>query len=302
MLKKTLGVLFLVRAGLLIAQVPQHNYFAPALCQKEGVKIVAVYEAQIADAETKAVPSSRIRLESNMVRQTFYDLKGMPIRSLRFQNEGKTMATEILRTYDAQNMLTVELQRQYNTNFADSTKLLQTQKRVLHYNDAGQLLSTVNSLIASDKETPIDSVSYEYDLAGKLTTERVFATEGPTQCILKKYYQYRDGIISRVSLVDDMAVNSDAYQLDSKGRVIEEAYSTKGDRSPRMLASNTYNALGQIAAIQYMTDAALFPLATTVAARNNKFDSKGKLVEGQFDYGDGKRLYEFYDYTYWVED
>jgi hypothetical protein len=302
MLKTTIGVLFLLLAGLLTAQVPQHDYFAPALCQKEGVRIVSVYEAQIADAATKAAPSSRIRLESNMVRQTFYDLSGLPVRSLRFQNEGKTMVTEILRTYNDQNMLAVELQRQYNTNFADSTKLLQTQRRVLYYNDAGQLLSTVNSLSASDKETPIDSVSYEYDLAGKLTTERVFAIDGPTKCILKKYYKYSDGILSRVSLVDDRMMNSDAYKLDGKGRVIEEAYSTNGDLAPRMLVSNTYNGLGQISSIKYITDATLFPLATTVAARNNKFDSKGKLVEGQFDYGDGKRLYEFYDYTYWVED
>jgi hypothetical protein len=291
----------LMIAGWAQAQVPQYEYFPAPLCLKEGVKIVTVYETAVDNPAAQSGHGNRIRLARNMVRQSYYDASGLAYRSLRYTNGGKTITTESERTYNNEALLLTELQRQFNTNLSDSTKLLQTSRRSLSY-AGSRLLATVNALVSLDKSLNIDSVACVYDAAGRLQTESVYDLRAGATCILQKLYSYAQGKIELVTKVNGEVLNRDAFELDAKGRVVAERNFGPGDEVPRLESTYVYDPRGWLEEIRYAPNWQHFTKDMTVVSRKNKYDDHGKLVETQMDYGSGKRLFEFYDYTYRVED
>lgn len=302
MLKKLAWGLCFSWCAIAAAQVPEYEYFPADRCQTEGVKIVTVYETKIDNPTAQSGPGNRIRLSRNMVRQSYYGQDGLSYRSVRYQNEGKTMVGEVLRTHGADKLLLSDIQRQYNTNFADSTKLLQSNRRRLSYTNGGRLLSTVSTLVSGEKDVLLDSVAYRHSATGQLQTESVFTLQGPTTCILQKEYAYQGSKITVVSKVANQILNRDEFELDGNGRVIRESNFAPGDLSPRLVTDYVYDPRGWLEELHSSPNWEHFSKDQTVVSRKNKYDDHGKLVETQLDYGDGKRLFEFYDYTYWVED
>jgi hypothetical protein len=283
------------------AQVPQYNYFPAPLCKTEGVKIVTVYETQVDDPAKQAGHGNRIRLARNMVRQSYYDASGLAYRSLRYANEGKAITTEIERTFNNQQLLITELQRQYNTNLIDSTKLLQSARRTLQY-QGSILAATVTALINPTATKSIDSIAYVCDANGQLQMEAVYDLHGAANCILQKQYSYDGSTITVVTKVSEQQLNRDEFVLDAKGRVVQERNYGPGDDTPRLESVYVYDPRGWLEEIRYSPNWQHFTKDVTVVSRKNKYDDHGKLVETQLDYGSGKRLFEFIDYTYWVEN
>lgn len=299
--KYLLGVLGLMLAGWVRAQVPQYAYFPVELCVQEGVKVVTVYETPIDNPAAQSGHGNRIRLARNMVRQSYYDASGLAYRSLRYANGGKSITTERELTYNSAAQLVSELQRQYNTNLLDSTKLIQTSRRTLTYAD-NRLLATVNALVSPDQSLHIDSIACTYDAAGRLESEQVYDLRHGGTCILQKQYSYTGSKIALVTKVNGELLNRDEYELDAKGRVVVERNFGPGDALPRLESTYVYDPRGWLEEIRYAPNWQHFTKDVTVVSRKNKYDDHGKLVEAQMDYGSGKRLFEFYDYTYRVED
>lgn len=300
---KTIAGMFLICWALgLAAQVPQHGYFPQALCKQEGVKIVTVYETQIDNPSSQAGHANRIRLAREMMRQNFYDSDGLSYRSIKFQGGGKSITTEVLRTYNQQQRLGKEVQRHYNTNLSDSTKLIQSHQSLYAYTPAGPVLSVENALLSADTLIKLDSVAYQRDAGGRLNLEAVYSLKGLPTCILQKVYTYGKNYISTTSMVGELSLNRDEYELDDKGRVVKERNYGPGDDLPRLETVYVYDPRGWLEEIRYLPNWQHFAKDQTVVSCKNKYDDHGKLVEVQQDYGDGKRRMEFYDYTYWVEN
>ena len=300
---KTIAGTFLLCWSLgLTAQVPQHAYFPHALCKQEGVKVVTVYETQIDDPGSQAGHANRIRLARDMVRQNFYDQEGLVYRSLKFQGGGKSITTEVLRTYNQQQLLGKEVQRHYNTNLSDSTRLIQSHQSLYAYTALGHVLSMENALLSADTLVKLDSVAYLREPAGRLTQEAVYSLKGKPTCVLQKVYDYGKNSMSTTSKVGDLSLNRDEFELDDKGRVVRERNFGPGDETPRLETIYVYDPRGWLEEMRYLPNWQHYAKDQTIVSCKNKYDDHGKLVEVQQDYGDGKRRMEFYDYTYWVED
>lgn len=302
MYKTIAGALLICWSLGVAAQVPQHAYFPQALCKQEGVKVVTVYETQIDNPGSQSGHANRIRLARDMMRQNFYNTDGLAYRSLRFQDGGKSIKTEVLRTYNQQQLLGKEVQQHYNTNLSDSTKLIQSHQALYAYTAAGAVLSVENALLSADNLTKVDSVAYMRDAGGILSLEAIYSLKGQPTCILQKAYTYRKNYISSISMVGDLSLNRDEYELDDKGRVVKERNYGPGDDLPRLETVYVYDPRGWLEEIRYTPNWQHFAKDQTVVSCKNKYDDHGKLVEVQQDYGDGKRRMEFYDYTYWVEN
>lgn len=303
MLKPLIWAMLLLGANVLVAQVPEHHYFPAHVCKSEGVKLVTVFETPVDDPALQAGRGNRIRLARNMVRATHYDRSGNAYRTLTYQNEGKNIVSEVLRTYNEQSLLETEVQRHFNTNFADSTRLLQTHRRVLLYLPNTALLqASINSLIGQEQETPVDSVACERDATGKLLQETVYSLKGAPSVQLAKTYSYEASKITVVSKVGDYVLNKDIFELDDEGRVVRESNYAPGDEVPRLVTTYVYDPRGWLEELRYAPNWQHFTKDVTVVSRKNKYDDHGKLVEAQLDYASGKRLFEFYDYSYWVEN
>jgi hypothetical protein len=303
MLKFVLSLFVLLGANLLVAQVPEHQYFPAKLLKDEGVKVITVFETKVDDPVLQAGRGNRIRLARNIVRASEYDRMGHAYRTLTYQNEGKNIVSEVLRTYNELDVLALEIKRHFNTNFADSTKLLQTHQRTLNYLPAtATLQSSINSLVGQAMEIPVDSVAFVYDDQGRLVGETVYSLKGKHVPPIEKEYVYEGRKITVLSKFGTSVLNRDVFELDEKGRLIKESNYAPGDSDPRLVTTYNYDPRGWLEELRYDPNWQHFTKDVTVVSRKNKYDDHGKLVEAQLDYGNGQRLFEFYDYSYWVEN
>ncbi len=302
MIKKLTWCLLFFGCGMAAAQVPQYDYFPAPLCQSDGVKIVSVYETRVDNPAVMAGHGNRIRLARNMVRQSYYNQEGLAYRSVWYVNEGKTVVTETVRSHNDHKLLVSDEQRHFNTNFADSTKLIQTNRRVLRYDPALRLQSVTSYLVGASATNAVDSVAYARDVLGRLTTEAVYSLAGKPTCNLIKDYNTSEKEIKVTTRVGEQVLNRDEFLIDAQGRVVKESNYGPGDQAPRLETTYVYDPRGWLEEVRSNPDWQHFVRDETVVSRKNKYDDHGKLVETQLDYGDGKRLFEFYDYTYWVED
>lgn len=288
-------------AGLLSAQLPTYEYFPAAMCKKEGLKIVTVYETQVDDAVATPLRGNPIKLARNMVRQNEYDAHGHNLRSLRFVNEGKNLTLEVLRTFTPEGLLVTEIQRQYNTNLSDSTKLIQSDLRTYYRDQAQSPTATVHVLLGKSGTSAIDSTVYALDAQGRLAEENSYDQLSLFMLLQSKQYHYEADKIIVETRFGGSVLNRDEYLLDAQGRIVKERNFSFDEATPRLETDYVFDKGGLLIELRYAPDWKFFQPASTVVLRKNKFDAHGKLLEAQLDYGGGKRLFEFYDYGYWSE-
>lgn len=285
-----------------MGQVQRPDYFGRPLLRKSGVRTITVYETKIDNPSDQAGKGNRIRLAKNMVRQTDYDTTGLPMHSRWFQNQGNTTAAEATRTFDGEGRLLTELQHRFNTNLADSTRLIQTHLSRFGYGPDGKATFRVQSLVRESSRQLVDSVAYIADSLGRLSLEQVYALdEQAPRVVLQKVYTYDGNKVVVSSKVEGQELNRDEFELDAQGRVVNERNFGPGDERARLETIYRYDPRGWVEEVRFVPDWQHFEEAETVVCRKNKFDDHGKILEAQLDFGNGKRRFEFYDYTYWVE-
>jgi hypothetical protein len=301
MLKYLAGLALMVACLPLWSQVPEYDYFPQSLCKEAGLRMVTVYETQINDPTHHSGPGNRIRLAKDKVRQVYFEREGWRGRSLELGREGEIVEQEVVYAYDATGLKLQENLRIFNTNNADSTKLIQDREQRYYYR--GQQVQGQLSLLVSENERlRLDSVAYERDGTGKLQKETVYSLEFSPRFLMEKVYFYAPGKVEVVTKMNGEFGNRDVYELDEKGRKIHEINYARIDTLPLLETFYSYDPRGWLQEVRYEPSWRHHARSETVISRKNKFDDHGKLVESQFDYGDGKRRMEFYDHSYWVED
>lgn len=302
MVKYVLLSILLSTAQALHSQVPVHDYFSPSLCQAEDVKLVTVYETKIDDPVAKAGQGNRIRLAKNIVRQLYFDPNGYRSRMLRLSRGGDVVQQEVTYVYDSRGLELSESLRLFHTNYADSTKLIQRRETLYGYDGKGHLFYQSNYLVASDNREMEDSTAIHRDALGRTQLEQVYGFDSKPSLQLEKTYTYTSRNITMVTKLKGQEGNREEYELDDQGRKVHEWNFAPGETQARLETTYSYDPRGWLQEIRYQPDWRYFKRDETVVSRINKFDDHGKLVEAQMDYGSGKRLIEFYDYSYWAED
>jgi hypothetical protein len=147
-----------------------------------------------------------------------------------------------------------------------------------------------------------DSTAYNRDNTRQLLEEvstQMNASESPV--LFKKYNRNGSNLIVE-TIVNDAIINHEEYLLDEKGRVTEAKYFTGTESAPRLQMNYLYHPRGWLEEINYIHNWDFFDKEETVVACKYLYDDHGKLFESQKDYGDGKRLFEFFDYGYFVNE
>lgn len=282
------------------AQSLNHAFFPQELIQKEGVRTITVYETKIDNPAAKAGQGNRIRLARKIVRQMDFDQKGCHVRTAYFKNEGKTITQEVRFAYDELGNRLTETLNTFHTNNADSLRLIQSQEKQYHY-DHQYYNAILTSLVSTDRRTPIDSTRIDRDENGRVLSERLYEQHQPPLLLLERQWTYGDHKATMATMVRETASNRNEYELDAMGRKIREVNLAPGDTIPRLETYYSYDPRGWLQEERSIVNWNYFEKAETVVSRKHKYDDHGKLVETQMDFGDGKRLVEFYDHTYWVE-
>jgi hypothetical protein len=301
MLRHIAGLAFLCISLPLWGQVPEYDYFPPSLCKEAGLRMVTVYETKIDDPTHHSGPGNRIRLAKNKVRQIYFEREGWRQRSLNLARGGEFIEQELTYVHDASGLKLRENLRIYHTNDADSTKLIQDREHIYHYRGQN-LQSQISQLTSESERKPMDSVAYDRDGSGRLQKEWVYSVEKAPILLLEKEYEYGPGKLEVLTKIGEGVLNRDVYEMDATGRKVHESNFGPGDTLPRLESFFSYDPRGWLQEVRFQPDWKHFQKSETVVSRKNKFDDHGKLVESQFDYGDGKRRMEFYDHNYWVED
>lgn len=298
-----LGLLLLITLmwlGKLSAQSLNYAFFPPALIQKEGVKTITVYETKIDNPAARAGQGNRIRLARKIVRMMEFDQRGYHVRTVYYKNEGKTVSQELLIAYDDQGNRLTETLKTNHTNNADSTKLLQSQEKQYLYEH--QFPSAIiTSLISANKRIRIDSTHLDRDARGRVLAERLYEPHAKPLLLLERQWAYSERKAEMVSIVHGNKSNRNIYDLDELGRKSHEVNLAPSDTVPRLETFYSYDPRGWLQEERSEVNWNHSVKAETVVSRKHKYDDHGKLVESQMDYGDGKRLLEFFDHTYWVE-
>jgi hypothetical protein len=284
------------------AQMEDYDYFPPRLCKESGLKMVTVYETKITDPIAQSGPNNRIRLARNAVRQLYFDQNGNRSRALTLTRGGDIIQQEVIFVHDPHGLKRSENLKVYHTNTADSSKVIQNRESIFSYTPSGHVSSQSTYLTSETTRTSGDSIVYIRDLAGKLQKVVVYTFSPMPTILMEKEYDYRAGKVEVLTKIGGQPGNRDEFELDAEGRKVKERNFGPGDTLPRLETHYSYDPRGWLQEIQFIPDWKHFQRNETVISRKNKFDDHGKLVESQYDYGDGKRLFEFYDHSYWVED
>ncbi len=296
----TFFLLSLLLVSSLWAQVPTNNYFPADLMKSEGIKSYMVFETQIDDPVAQSGKANRIRLAKNTVRQAYFDREGLLTRTVWLSSDGKFVQREWKFGYDSKGQKIIESQKYFHTNNSDSTKVLQTVERQMEYGAHGELLTKNAFLRSKDESVHTDSVAYNRNEAHKLIEEISIQVNDLAGAKMTKKYTYGSESITVLTLVNDQTINRDEYTLDKEGRLSEAKFFTADETEPRMKASYQFHPRGWLEEINYTHNWDFFKKEETVISQKNRYDDHGKLFETQKDYGTGKRLFEFYDYSYFV--
>ena len=284
----------------LVAQVPDLNYFPAKLMKGDGVKSFQVYETQIDDPTAQSGKANRIRLAKNNVRQAYFDRDGNMNRQVWLSSDGKFVQRECNYAFDKNGDKIFEDNKNFHTNNSDSTKLIQTIEKHIKNGYHGELLTSNRYLRSTEALLLTDSVAFLRDESRKLIEEVSTHFDKENMSEMRKAYTYAGNQITVSTIVAEKEINRDEYVLDDKGRIATARYFTAGELTPRMEASYAYHPRGWLEEINYTHNWDFFDKIDTVISVKNKYDDHGKLFETQKDYGNGKRLFEFYDYSYFV--
>lgn len=266
------------------------------------VRSYTVYETKIDDPVQQSGKANRIRLAKKEVRQAYFNPDGQLNRMIWLDSTGRLIERELECRFDQKGNKEIEKLKYFHSNYNDSTSLIQTIETHLKFGYHSEVLVKNRYFKSIDKSVHTDSIAYNYDAERNLITEVSTQINAKGLPQLVKKYSRKGSQLVVESFVDEVEVNREEYLLDDKNRILEAKYFSAQEVTPRMQVNYQYHPRGWLEELNYIHNWDFFKKEETVISCKNRYDDHGKLFEVQKDYGNGKRLFEFYDYSYFVNE
>lgn len=286
------------------AQIYDHDYTPAELMKEEGVKVVTVYRTEVEDPEDFAGKGNRIRLARKLIREIYLDREGRPERGMYYHGEDEEMTDWGTYRYNTKGLLEEssshhKVKQAGTRGLVDTTQLTVTTHQRRSYDGQGRLILILNLNEKDGNQFATDSIVTEYDGQGRPQSRIQFDLKGENKVRSSTAYEYKAGnkCIATTTYASG-SISEEITVTDAIGRVLS-TQSNLGRMS--VVETNTYHPRGWLETIEFERENPVMK-GKGLRSQKNVYDDHGKLIEMQFDYENGKRVFEFYDYTYYVDE
>jgi hypothetical protein len=305
MLRTTLFSLLLFSAFSISAQSWEPEYFPAELMESDGVRMVTEYETQIDDPLDQAGQGNRIRLARTMNYDLDFDTLGRKTRLLNYK-EGNKPQDFLTFEYDSLGRL---IKSSYTYPQSASAlpeevnpgTVIPHRRHTLHvFNENGKqdyrLVKTENG----EGIRLTDSIQFNYDVLGRLDKQVQYIWRDTLPDSLMRIYTHFARGLNITTRVGDQILSRELLKFDGTNRLISREFFEGRNQVPRSRELYSYNPRGWLEKVEYAYDWDFFKQAESVISRENIYDDHGKLSEATLDFGDGRRVVQYYDYSYHV--
>lgn len=304
----TLLVICFVWALALPAQSWDPVYFPADLLAKEEVRAVVEFETEIRDPKDLAGSGNRIRLARDINWRIYFDTLGQKEQKIFYDgNEEKTRdeleflfndAGQIIRkTYIYPQVANVLPQPDSGV----VTPIFRHERSTyFFYHPNGKRNYRLVRNLEGGVETLTDSIHFSYDVLGRLFRRTRYVRRDSTMDSLVTNFSHFARGMRIANMAGKEVQDREILRFDTEGRLITREYFSGKSTAPRLREMYTYDPRGRLSNVEFAHDWNHFERADRIIHRENVYDDHGKLSEAILDYGDGRRVLKFYDYTYYT--
>ena len=295
---------------LVKGQSEEPEYFPAWLMQQEGVRGVTAYETEIDDPRDQARSGNRIRMARIMTYDSYFNLKGLRTRIIHYQKGTNKLRDHLSYTYTTFGFpkkttyvypQASNVRMSIDSENVDSTAIIHRRETINYYLDRDHLAYQLVMNVNSGKRKVTDSLSFAYDITGRLEREIRYIMGDSVENSVERQFKHGQRSLTIYTLNKGVLLNREINRKDLQGRLILKEYFQGKNQHPRYRKQYSYNAEGHLTAVTYTYDWKYYEKEKCVISRKNIYDDRGKLIEAQLDYGDGKYRVNFYDYSYYSD-
>lgn len=305
--------LILLAAGLLMtlqlsAQSWDPEYYPSDLMADSDVRDVVEFETEIRDPQDLAGSGNRIRLARTINWRLYFDTLGQKEQKVYYDGDEDKTRHQIEFLFNDEGRL---IRRSYIypqaanvlprlDSGAPAPILRHERNTYFFFHPNGKANYHLVRNIEQGMENLTDSLHFYYDVLGRLNRRVQYVMRDSTpDSLVTTFSHFARGL--RIARMSDGEVQSrEILRFDTESRLLTREYYLGKKQAPHLREVYTYDPRGRLANIDFIRDWSQFERAESITHRENVYDDHGKLSEAILDYGDGRRVLKFYDYTYYT--
>ncbi|MEM6272157.1 MAG: hypothetical protein AAF998_22155 [Bacteroidota bacterium] len=301
-----LATVWMLSAAALLGQAPEYEYFPPDLMATLAVEEVVEFQTEVTDPQDLVASGKRIRLARDIRFRLRFDTLGQKAQKRLYRDGGQAVHDQIDYQFDRRGRLvrTTYLYPQPANVLApdDSTApplVIRHERRTQHvYLITGKPAFRLVHTVADSTVQLTDSIHFVYDVLDRRSHKIRYTFRDSTRDSLVYAYTHFARGMRIAKMIGDQVAQREILRYDTEGRMISREYYNGNDAAPRMREVYTYDQEGRLNTIDFIRDWNFFDRGASLVQRQNTYDGRGKLSESVLEYGDGRRILKFYDYTY----